>query len=146
MLGVFFLVEMDLLRVSQEERMWKDGVRWGTSGKEALDCTGNVINRRLTLSTDFLPLPINLAVGETTHLLSQPKGGENIPSRAVFTAMFSIVGSGAGEENVQGSLPTPASPRRNTELLCISCLSGRREYECKYHRMDYDRLLSPHGQ
>lgn len=26
--GVFFLVEMDLLRVSQEERMWKDGVQW----------------------------------------------------------------------------------------------------------------------
>ena len=37
MLGFFFfLVEMDLLRASQGERMWKDGVQWGTSVKEAL--------------------------------------------------------------------------------------------------------------
>lgn len=32
--GGSFLAEMGLLRASQEERMWKDGVQWGTSGRE----------------------------------------------------------------------------------------------------------------
>lgn len=49
MLGFFFLVEMDLLRASQGERMWKDGVQWGTSVKEALDYMGNIKNREFSL-------------------------------------------------------------------------------------------------
>ena len=49
MLGFFFLVEMDLLRASQGERMWKEGVQWGTSMKEALDYMGNIKNREFSL-------------------------------------------------------------------------------------------------
>ena len=31
------------------ERMWKDGVQWGTSMKEALDYMGNIKNREFSL-------------------------------------------------------------------------------------------------
>ena len=64
--------------------MWKDGVRWGTSVKEALDYMGNIKNREssclLLISFSYL----HISLSEKLPICLPEEAGRKHPECSIF--------------------------------------------------------------
>lgn len=129
--GVFFLFNMDLLRIGQEERMWKDGGPWGTSVNEALDYTGGITGDLLSPHAPFGHLRSSLT--RSCPFVFQKKGGERTQSWQRLPRCSPLSEGGEGRRR-----PAPtARPRVLRAALHKLPVGGGKRMQISL--MDYDR-------